>query len=194
LNFDYPGYDLKLVQTKPCNDGSAHLFSSIYKFYSPVTKLIYILTAEYHREDVFAIKFYAKKHRASDYKYSRIINKGDCGNILITCAKAVPMLLQDFPTASFGFIGSRTVDIRSKRVEHIEENQRFLCYRYIVQKKFGDQTFVHYEYPAISGYLLLNRACDDIEEKEQRIGLMFSETYQYVPDIIPSARPLSARY
>ncbi|MGN6530349.1 MAG: hypothetical protein ACTHK0_01170, partial [Ginsengibacter sp.] len=62
----------------------AHLFSFIYKFYSPVTKYFYILHADYHEGDFFAVKFYCKKDRHSDFKYSKIINKGDVGNILMT--------------------------------------------------------------------------------------------------------------
>lgn len=184
MTFDYPGYHLEHIQTRKCKDESRHLLSCFFRFYSPVTKLHYVLTAEYHEEDVFAVKFYAKKDKRSEYKYSTIINKGDVGNILITCAKVVPMLLQQYPTASFGFIGSRTFDRQSKTLEHIEENQRFKTYKYIAEKKFGLVTFAHFEYPAISGYLLVNRGCGNIATKERQIVAMFSETYVYVPDIV----------
>src|SRR5690606_8146966 len=92
-----------------------------------------------------------------DYKYSKIINKGDVGNILITCAKAIPLILQQHPTASFGFVGARTLDKASGKVESYNNNQRFTIYSYIVAQKFGKITFEHMEYPEISGYLLINR-------------------------------------
>gem|GEM_PF-3174736 len=71
--FDYPGYDLQFIQKRRIKDGSAHLFSFLYKFYSPVTELQYVLTADYHEGDFFAIKFNAKMHRKSDFKYSLCI-------------------------------------------------------------------------------------------------------------------------
>jgi hypothetical protein len=184
LNFDYSGYSLKFVQKKPCKDHSNHLFSLIYKFYSPVTKYIYILHADYHKENVFAIKFYAKKDRNSDYKYSRLTNKGDVGNILITCLKAVPIILQDYPEASFGFIGSRTIDKESYTVEDYRNNQRFRIYKRVVEQKIGFNVFGHYVYEDISGYLLINKLTkQDTDSKEKAIIKMFEETYQNLPDL-----------
>jgi len=184
LTFNYPGYELKFIQKRKVSDGSAHRFTIYYKFYSPITKYFYILTAEYHDEGVFAIKFYCKKDRNSDHKYSKIVNKGDLGNILVTCAKAVPLLLEDYPDASFGFIGSRSVDSKSRTIEGYNSNQRFRTYRYIVQEKFGNKTFEHIEYPTISGYLLLNRrSFNDIEYKKALISSMVRDTYVYLPDL-----------
>jgi hypothetical protein len=55
------GYDLTFIQTIPVKDKTAHIVSYIYKFYSPRTQLNYVLTADYHENTFFAIKFYAKK-------------------------------------------------------------------------------------------------------------------------------------
>lgn len=181
--FDYEGYELKLVQKRACKDGSAHLFSFIYKFYSPVTKYFYILHADYHEGDFFAVKFYCKKDRHSDFKYSKIINKGDVGNILMTCVKVIPLLLNDYPEASFGFIGSRTVDEISRKVESFINNQRFRIYRQLIPLKFGEKTFAHFAYEQISGYLLINRRCDDIKGKEKELIRMLAATYNNLPDI-----------
>jgi len=104
------------------------------------------LNADYHEGDFFAVKFYCKKDRHSDFKYSKIINKGDIGNILITCAKAIPLLLKDYPQASFGFIGSRTVDEDSQKVESFINNQRFRIYKQLILLKFGEQTFAYFAY------------------------------------------------
>jgi hypothetical protein len=184
LNFDCLGYSLKFVQKRPCKDASNHLFTLIYKFYSPLTKYIYILHADFHEENVFAIKFYAKKDRASDYKYSRLTNKGDVGNILITCLKAIPIILQDYPEASFGFIGSRTIDKASRTAEDYQNNQRFRVYRKIVEQKIGFNLFEHYVYEAISGYLLVNKLTRQaINTREKAIVKMFEKTYQNLPDL-----------
>lgn len=184
MTFDFPGYDLKFVQKSICKDGSSHLFSYIYKFYSPITKYKYIIRAEYHEEDVFGIKFYVQQHSKSDYKYSMITNKGDMGNILITCLKVVPMLLSSHPEASFGFVASRTVDIPSKKVEQLRRTQRYNTYTYIVSQKIGDKTFEHIAYEEISSYLLINRNCGDTVQKETAIIRMFQNTYNSLLDIV----------
>ncbi len=102
---------------------------------------------------------------------------------MITCAKVVPILLKDYPSASFGFAGARTIDIKSKKVESFSNNQRFRTYRYLMALKFGIKTFAHFEYEAISSYLLVNRDCNDVDTKERELVKMFSETYINLPDI-----------
>ena len=65
MEFNYLGYELKFIQCKRIVDQSAHLYTFIYKFYSPITKLQYILLADYHDNDFFALKFYPKPFRKS---------------------------------------------------------------------------------------------------------------------------------
>lgn len=184
MTFEYEGYDLKFVQKKTCKDPTAHQFSLIYKFFSPKTKLVYVLSAEYHSEDIFSIKFYPKCYKHSDFKYNRIINKGDLGNILVTCAKVVPILLSEYPTASFGFIGSQTVEKRTQKTEPLDSNQRFRIYKHLTSVLFGTKTFEHFEYPSISGYLLINRINIPITNKERAIVKMFLSTYQTSIDLV----------
>ena len=75
MTFDYNGYDLKFIQCDKCNDESKHLYKKIYKFFSPITHYSYIIRAEYHELDVYAIKFYCKQFRHSDFKYSKIVSR-----------------------------------------------------------------------------------------------------------------------
>lgn len=159
------------------------MFTLIFKFYSPITRYAYILRAEYHREDVFALKFYAQKDSKSDYKYSNIINKGDVFNILITCLKSVQIILPNYPHASFGFIGARTFDPVANRVEDYENTQHFRVYSEVVESTIGGQTFEHFTYEVLSGYLLLNRAGRNIEDKERVIRQMFIRTYNNLLDV-----------
>lgn len=174
MTFNFPGYELYFVQRESCKDGSAHLASYIYKFYSPVTRYNYIVRAEYHRTDIFSVKFYCKKDRASEFKYSLIINKGDLGNIIMTCAKVIPLLLDHYPTASFAFAAARSYDVKSKKTEPLFRTQRYRLYCEMVPKKFGQQTFSHHTNDDISSYLLYNRqskfSLNEIED-------MFKETY-----------------
>jgi len=91
VEFNYSGYPIKFIQKDRCKDSSEHLSSHIFKFYSPKTQYHYIIRAEFHREGVFAVKFYCKKDRKSDFKYSKIVNKGDIGNIVISSLKVIPI-------------------------------------------------------------------------------------------------------
>lgn len=181
MTFNYPGYDIIFILKKPCTDNSDHLFTLVYKFFSPVTKYFYILNADYHSEDAFAIKFYCKKDSKSVYKYSKIVNKGDLHNILVTCAKIIPLLLLEYPNASFAFGASSSVDSKNNLQEPHVENQRFAVYKYLVSCKFGPITFEHMAYPKISCYMLINRNCNNVEMKEKELVKMFKRTY---PDLI----------
>ncbi len=177
MNFNYSGYDLNFIQSETCHDDSAHLANYIYKFYSPVTHHHYIVRAEYHQAEVFTIKFYCKKHRNSDYKYSLVVNKGDLGNIMMTCAKVIPLLLQSFPTASFAFAAARTYDPKSKKLENLYCTQRYRLYCHIIPIKFGQQTFSHYNNDEISSYLLYNnRSVHSINEIQEMFKITYNGT------------------
>ena len=123
MNFDYNGYELVFIQKSPCKDSSPHLFTLKYKFFSPITKYWYVLHADYHEGEVFAIKFYCKKDKCNSDKYSKIVNRGDFGNIIMTCAKSVPILLQQYPNSSFAFGAARSIDKNNNTVEPYTETQ-----------------------------------------------------------------------
>jgi hypothetical protein len=116
LNFDYPGYELKFIQRDACREeeSGGHLFTFVYKFYSPVTKYRYVLLAEQYECYAFAVKFYCQKHSGHKYRYSITTNKGDVGNIMATCLSAVQEILRLFPEASFAFVGAPSYDKKSK--------------------------------------------------------------------------------
>lgn len=174
MNFDYAGYPLTFIQRDQVKDGSAHQYSYIYKFHSPLTGYHYIVRAELHKTGVFTVKFYCKKDRGHDHKYGLIVNKGDLGNIIMTCAKVIPLLLKSFPNASFAFAAARSYDPVSRTIEPLENTQRYRLYRHMVPIQFGEQTFSHHTNDQISSYLLYNRQSPYslIEIQE-----MFKETY-----------------
>lgn len=178
---DRTGYPLKFIQKDRCKDNSAHKSTYIYKFYSPKTKLNYIIRCEYHLEDVFAIKFYCKKDKKSDLKYSLLVNRGDVANILITCLKVIPILLQKIPNASFAIIGAPRIDKIYE--EPSSNNVRFRVYSAIAKAKIGRVMFSHYHNEHISGYLLVNNHVDNVEAKKMAIQKMFTETYNEIGPI-----------
>jgi hypothetical protein len=173
------GYDLKFIQTHPSNVN--HELRYVFKFFSQKTRLHYIVYADYHEHDFFGIKFYAKKDRKSNRKYSNIVNKGDVSKILITCAKSIPELLKIYPKASFGFIGARSIDYKAKKVEGYKANQRFRLYTYHIPQLIGDRTFLHKSFPNASSYILLNRKNEDLEKVEKSIKNTVCNTY---PDLL----------
>ena len=65
---------------------------------------------------IFAVNFCAKKHRNSNGKYSNLIMEIYL-IFLITCAKCIPDLLIIYPIASYVFLGSRTIDVNSDKIE-----------------------------------------------------------------------------
>jgi len=69
-------------------------------------------------------------------------------------------------------------------VENFYNTQRFRVYRKIVAQKIGFDTFEHFVYEAISGYLLINGTETIlIEDREKAIISMFANTYQNLIDI-----------
>ena len=176
--FNCPGYKTIFIQRQKCTDESAHQFTDIYTFFSPITKLKYVIRAEYHQEDVFGVKFYAKCHRKSDFKYNKIINKGDVCNILMTVINLMPEILTEFPKASFFYHGSASVD-ESRRAERFESTQRYRIYNYLVEKQIGINLFEHYYNDLISGYLFVNRNSGmEVSEKKDMIFKMLQKTYK----------------
>ncbi|MDQ0477086.1 hypothetical protein QF004_001608 [Chryseobacterium sp. MDT2-18] len=152
------------------------------------TRLHYIIRAEYHLENVMALKFYCKKDRGSQYKYNKIINKGNFTSvirILDTCTSLILILLEQHPNCSFGLCSSRSIDFSNpkKLTENLENNQRFRVYSKFIQDRIGNITFTHLEYPSISSYLLINNSVADIRKKEEDIVKMFERTYNSIPDI-----------
>lgn len=91
-------------------------------------------------------------------------------------------ILVEHPTTSFGFIGSRSID-KDDNVEGYRLTQRYRIYRWLVTVLLGHETFQHYEFDAISAYLLVNRRHADVDAMKERYMRMFSETYGGVHDV-----------
>lgn len=181
-------YNIKFIQRDNCKDGSDHLFTFIYKFFCTESKLHYIIRAEYHSENVFAVKFYCKKDRRSDHKYNKIINKNNYSTVIKifeTCLSLLPEFLELYPGCSFALLSSRSIDFSNpkKLTEDLPKNQRFRIYTRFLQDRIGNETFTHFEYVSISSYLLVNNSEKDVDLKETKIKEMFGRTYPILPDL-----------
>lgn len=95
------------------------------------------------------------------------------------------MLLQEFPTAFFGFIWARTFDPFGEVFEPIERTQRFRIWAEIAKIKIGKATFSHLEFPDASGYLLPNKNTGfSMDDKVELMKGMSIATYSDFPDLI----------
>ncbi|MEX2484028.1 MAG: hypothetical protein WED10_05705 [Brumimicrobium sp.] len=175
--FQKEPYDLIYIMKEYEEDDSDHIYSYLYRFVSTDNGLTYILRAEYHKGDVFGIKFYAKPHAKSKKKYSLLTNKGYALRVLQTCGSVIPLLLKDYPMASFGLIGSRLLDEEREEIEVPQRNIRFRIYEKVAKDLFGEKTFEHYSYSKISGYLLINKR-NNIEQAKEEIERMFIHNYR----------------
>jgi hypothetical protein len=186
LKFNSQGYDLKFIQKDRCRQSDEHLFVYIFKFNSPVTKLNYIVRAEYYDEDYCAVKFYIQQQSKSEKKYNILINNtpSDIANILITTSKCMLYVLKLHPLCSFGFIASPTYEIKfGKRVlvENVNNNQRFKVYKHAISRLFDGRKFTEYYNTFISSILLVNNKNEGLDEKRRLIEADFSRRWRVYP-------------
>lgn len=180
--------DFRFVQTEP---GKGKTYSTCYVYAFFVTfedlrngkpcRLKYIVRAEVY-DDVFAIKFYASRDRKNpENKYSighsQISVKG-VYEILNTTLDIMVNLLKQFPTYSFIIKGAEAYDPATKKEEDEFENQRFRIYRSFLAKRIGTKTFTHFQFPAISVYLLVNNnGTENPTKKKDEIIAHFKDIY-----------------
>lgn len=177
-------YPFHFIQSKLEKDESRHLKTYIYSFRSPVTRLKYIIRAEYHEEDVFCIKFYPTSLKHSEKKYSLLTNRHDVSRIIKTVSGVIVELLKEYPGACFAFYASPIFDSNTRRFEAGSCNKRYKVYFEFIKRFFGPELFAHFAYRNINGYLLVNRKHPDVDSKEKRISQMFIETYRQLPEDI----------
>ncbi len=97
----------------------------------------------------------------------------------MSCAKVIPLLLQQYPNASFA--ASRSVDTYNKMIEDYRRTQRYALYCYMIPLKFGTVTFNHYAYDEISSYILHNKNSaktkKEVELKQQYFSSLKYQNY-----------------
>jgi len=181
--FDGIPYKLVHVQKSSPTLSEDFLFVEIYKFFTN-KNVKYIVRAEMHKENVFAVKYYASFQRKLDHKYQMLTVKGDAHKVILTCSMLLPILLSKYPTASFALNGSRTISPANNKVERMSNNQRFRIYSFFIDLKIGRQTFEHYVFEEVSSYLLVNKKTNEPTNiKKKKIMDMFLSTYFFNLDI-----------
>lgn len=105
--------------------------------------------------------------------------------IIRTCVNIMLNIFAGNPGASFGFVGSNSVNKTRKGnpiVEGMVNTQRFRVYQTLMYNFFGRDTFEHSENVKHSAYLLINRQNDPIDKFKSKAEEMFEQLYIQMAD------------
>ena len=131
-------------------DRNGHIRNILYKFKSTKSNTWYIVCVEQYKYNVFILKFYPKNWRFSKRKYNLLTNTHEPRRIIGTCINIALSVLDEYPDASFGFIGA------NRENEDTCETKRYKVYSTIVATCFSEECFYHKESKERSAYLLIN--------------------------------------
>jgi len=140
----------------------------------------YVVRIERYQGDIYAIKYYANCHSACKNKYGLLLHDEQPAPIIRTCINIMLTIFADNPQASFGFVGSHSVNKKKNGAvvpEGKENTQRFRVYQTLMFNFFGTETFEHSQSVEHSAYLLINRAKQPIEAFKVGAEKMFREQY-----------------
>ena len=129
-----------------------HLF--IYSFRTE--SYPYLVEVERYAHNIYVLKFYRRKFKGAKERYNLMSNEYKCSRIVGTCFSIFMDIYTKNPLASFGFLGSHTID-RAKNIDEPKsETKRFRIYRQAVINYFGVETFTHFSDPQNSVYLAVS--------------------------------------
>jgi hypothetical protein len=125
----------------------------------------YLIEVELYPLNIYVLKFYRRVHKRNKERFNLLSNEGKCSRIVATCFSIFLDIYNKNQLASFGFIGSYTIDKTTGNIEPKKETKRFRIYRMAVFNFFGEQTFTHFEDQANSVYLVLERKLRTFSKK-----------------------------
>lgn len=143
---------------------------TIYTFRTE--KYPYLVEVEHYPCNIYALKFYRRAHKGYKQKFNLLSNEGRCSRIVGTCFSIFIDIYRKNPLASFGFVGSHTVNTKTGEEESKAETKRFRVYKQAVINYFGEKTFAHFSDPNNSVYLAISNQNKDvaaISEKANQI-------------------------
>jgi len=171
-------YTFHLIDHKKVSVDGPHVCTWKYNFRSHRRR--YIVEVEKYRGPVYVIKYYANCHAASLNKYNLLLNDEKPAPIIRTCIEIMLNLYHTDPMASFGFVGSHSIN-KMHNGQFVEEEkgntQRFRIYQTLMFNFFGTSTFEHTRSVKHSAYLLINRPHYPIEEFKKAAEGMFATLY-----------------
>ena len=132
----------------------------------------YLIEVEQYPHNIFVLKFYRRVNKGNKEKFNLLTNEGRCSRIVGTCFSIFLDIYNKNPLASFGFIGSNTIDKSSGKIEPKKETKRFRIYRLAVFNYFGEETFSHFSDAENSVYLAIsnkNKSVHKISDEANKI-------------------------
>lgn len=151
----YSGYFNPYPYVRKTKERGVHPLISTTKYtFKDKSNSTYIINIEYYQNEIYIIKFFLKDHRSSPYKYNLLTNKWDARRVLHTCVQLGKDIYKTNSLASFGFIGSPTIDEYEKT--EYAQTKRFKVYSSISTFFFSPEHFIHSFYSDKSAYILLN--------------------------------------
>lgn len=146
--------------------------------------MVYYVEAERFSHDVFSLKYYPRPFKEAKFKYQLAANSNDLHRIIATVHEVGLSLLQEFPYASFGFIGLSTAhkEGRTWLTEPTVPSLRYLMYERYARRVPNADDFDHKAWPAANAYIMINKLHPDRLILEDRIMDMFIRLYNDILD------------
>ena len=140
----------------------------------------YFVEVELYLYDIYVVKYYLKKHKRNPLKYNLLTNEHKSAKVIATCIQIMLSIYRQNPKASFGFIGSATIDIQNGYTEPKHITKRFRVYRDAMIRLFGTETFTHLNDVKNSAYLMVNNKNSSVDDFVENAKTMFNDMY---PDL-----------
>jgi hypothetical protein len=118
-------------------------------------QVFYIVDVERYQYNLYAIKFYLKKHSGSPFKFSHMTKHGDARRVIQTCLKIGIEILDKNECASFCFIGA-PLEKEFEEKEY-DTSKRYRVYSRMARFLLSPETFEHTDLPLKSAYFLINK-------------------------------------
>ena len=166
-------YSFNKVGCKKPYTNHNFVITHIYSF--KTNRARYIAEIEEYKHLIYIIKFYRKCDIHNAHKYNILTHEYNCTQIVSTCIRILVEILNKNPAASFGFLGSNTIN--NGREELKQKTKRFNIYKTAMENLIGDKVFVHSMDEVHSTYLMANRKNEPIEGFLLTAQNMFEEIY-----------------
>jgi hypothetical protein len=164
-------YPYRFIQRTKNTVKGTYLYEHKYRFVGKNNRT-YIVNIEEYAYNVFVVKFHLKAHTNSENKYRLMVGDSYAPSIISTVIEIMVSIYKSNLTASFGFIGSRSMG------EKKGWTQRARIYEYIISQSFPPSAFSNFKNDKYSAYLMINAKVFS-EKLKNDIESMFLNMYDF---------------
>ncbi len=133
---------------------------------------------ELYENSIYILKYYATCHVKSKDRFNIILGDEKVGPIIRTCINIMLEFYQKDPFASFGFLGSHSINKKKKIIESKSNTQRYRIYKKVMLNFFGTKSFAHSRNQNHSVYLMINKKNKNIRQFKKQAERSFSAIYR----------------